>query len=72
MDNNKQLENIKKIDKEIEEMTKKLKEVKKGYDKTIHDFTKEIQNTSLISKQKLAYNRLNFSIKSTIQDPLIK
>jgi hypothetical protein len=69
---NKQSEADKKLDKEIEELTKKLSETKKGYEKTIHDFAKEIQNTNLVSKQKLAYNRLNFSVKSNIQDPLIK
>jgi hypothetical protein len=61
-----------KIDKEIEELTKKLAETKKGYEKTIHDFAKEIQNTTLVSKQRLAYNRLNFCVKNNIQDPLIK
>ena len=61
-----------KIDKEIEELSKKLKETKKGFEKTIHDFAKEIQNTNLTNKQRLAYGRLNFSVKSTIQDPLIK
>jgi hypothetical protein len=68
----KQTENIKKIDKEIEELTKKLKETKKGYEKTIHDFSKEIQNTTLFNKQKLAYNRLNFSVKTTYFDSNVK
>ncbi len=62
---------IKKVDKEIEELTKKINDYKKGFEKTIHDFSKETLGGRL-DKHKSATNRLIFNLRHTISSPLAK
>ena len=62
---------IKKIDKEIDELSKKINEYKKGFEKTIHDFSKETLGSRL-EKHKSATNRLIFNLRYTITSPLAK
>jgi hypothetical protein len=62
---------IKKIDKEIEELTKKINDYRRGFEKTIHDFSKETLGSRLDKHKSLA-NRLIFNLKYTITSPLAR
>jgi hypothetical protein len=62
---------IKKIDKEIEELTKKINDYRRGFEKTIHDFSKETLGSRL-DKHKSLTNKLIFNLKNTITSHLAK
>ena len=55
------------IDKEIEEYTKKLKDIKQNYETTIQAFSKDLKIVD--DKTRSAYSRMNYSLYKTINAP---
>ena len=62
-------EKLKKIDKELTDLKIKVKDSKKNFETTIHDFTKEIKAND---KVKNSISKLIFNVKSTITCPKTK
>jgi hypothetical protein len=77
----KEKEKLSAIDIEIRSYEAKLKEMKKGYEKTIHDFANGIviyliivshlenTNSKLYKKQTEGLQKLNFSTSKVIKAP---
>jgi hypothetical protein len=63
---------IDSIDKEINELQTKINEMKKGYEMTIHNFSKSKTDESgrALKKEKEMMKRLTFSVNKVIGPPV--
>jgi WD40 repeat protein len=57
------------LDKEIYELQNKLADLKKGFEYTIHDFSRDISTSNIVKKEKEAMKRLNFNVSKIITPP---